>query len=205
MRLRRRGFACRSFGYNAVSAGLEANATRLQRYIDGLNTRSVALVGHSLGGVLALYTIVRYPLPQVKRIVMSGSPYVDSYAARRLSRTRLGRRMLGRTAHDWLELDKPRPPSRTQVGVIAGTRELGIGMLVARGLPHPHDGLICVSETRVNPMTDFISLHVCHSSMPFSSEVCDAAARFLRDGRFQDVAGQANVSVEESMTPREQR
>jgi pimeloyl-ACP methyl ester carboxylesterase len=185
MRLQRRGFDCRLSGYSAVSSGLEVNAHRLAAFIDELAVPCLSVVGHSLGGVVALHAIERYGLTQVKRLVMLGCPYRDSYAARYLARVRLGRRLLGRTTRDWLALDKPPAPRGTEVGVIAGTREFGIGMLVARGLPTPHDGLIRVAETKVDGMADFASLHVCHSSMPFSPLVCQVVERFLRQGRFQ--------------------
>lgn len=182
--LERAGFRCRRFGYASARAGLEENSARLARYVRGLESARVYLVGHSLGGVIALHATATHGLTEVRRIVMLGSPYRDSYVARRLARLRIGRWMLGKTVPAWLDCAKP-SCGDVQVGVIAGTSAIGIGMLVAPGIAPPHDGVIRTEETRVPEMADYAEAAVCHMGMLVSSEVGRLVAQFLRHGRFQ--------------------
>lgn len=183
-RLAQSGYRCMCFGYRSARNSLNDNAQQLARFVAECGPPPVALVGHSLGGVLALYTAHRHRLAQVRRIVLVGSPYSDSHAARVLARTAIGRRMLGRTVPDWLAVVKPTAPAGVEVGVITGTRAFGLGMLVARDLPRPHDGVVSASETPVPGMTDAIEVPISHSNMLLSGRVAQLIAAFLREGRF---------------------
>ncbi len=54
--LRSHGYPCVRFSYASSRGSLEANADRLAGFLRTLGDRSLHLVGHSLGGVLALHT-----------------------------------------------------------------------------------------------------------------------------------------------------
>jgi len=181
-RLARCGFGCVRFGYPWVSGTLDENADRLARFVAQLEA-PVYLVGYSLGGVLAWYATAVHGLSQVRRIVLAGSPYAGSHAARRLAQWRLGRCFLGRTVPDWLDCIRPPPPD-CEVGVIAGTRGVGMGMVVAPDLPSPHDGVIAVQETTVPGATDRIEVRVNHTAMLLSRRIAGIVCGFLRHGRF---------------------
>jgi pimeloyl-ACP methyl ester carboxylesterase len=188
-RIERAGLRCVRFDYASTRVGLDENSRRLASFIRGLGAPRVCLVGHSLGGVIALHAAATHALANVRRIVMMGSPYGDSYAARRLARWAFGRWMLGRTVPAWLGCSKPHPPPGIEVGVVAGTLAIGLGMLVAPGMPRPHDGVIRVDETRVQGAA-YIELSVTHIGMAFSRRVGHLVVRFLQHGRFEP-AGQA--------------
>lgn len=183
-RLERAGFRCCRFGYASARAGLEENSARLARFVRALQSTRVYLVGHSLGGVVALHATATHALAEVRRIVMLGSPYRDSYVARRLARLRIGRWMLGKTVPAWLDGARP-SVENVEIGVIAGTSPVGIGMLVAPGIAPPHDGVVRAEETRVPEMADYAEAKVCHMGMLVSSEVGRLVAQFLRYGRFE--------------------
>jgi pimeloyl-ACP methyl ester carboxylesterase len=184
-RLARCGFSSVRFAYASMRANLDDNAARLARFIAASGLVRVHLVGHSLGGVLALHATARFELAAVHRIVMLGSPYRDSYAARKLARTGLGRRMLGRTIPQWLASARLPIPAGVEVGVIAGTANVGLGALVARGLPRPHDGVVCVQETIVGGAKANAQVATSHSLMLLSGEVGRNVCRFLRGGEFE--------------------
>jgi pimeloyl-ACP methyl ester carboxylesterase len=185
-RLKRCGYRSVRFGYASVRASLDENAERLAATVEKLGQRRIHLVGHSLGGVLALHTTAALKLAQVQRIVLAGSPYADSYAARRLGRIRLGRWLLGRTVPDWLARNKPSAPPGTEVGVIAGTAGFGLGTLVAPGLQRPHDGVVSAVETRVKAMTGYTEARVSHSGMLLAPSVARLVCTFLRHGTFDE-------------------
>ena len=179
------GYRTLRVGYASATAGLQQNAERVARAVQRLGAAPIHLVGHSLGGVVALHAAVRCGLSNVRRIVMIGSPYCDSHAARKLACSALGRWMMGPCVPDWLACDKDRIPPNVEVAVIAGSGAFGLGALIARDLPRPHDGLISVDETQVAGMKASATLPVSHSRMLLSAEVARLTCRFLRSGSFE--------------------
>ena len=174
-----------TFSYRPVARALPENARRLRRRLDDIDADTVHLVGHSLGGVLALQMLNLFPTDRVRRIVCLGSPLVDSSAARRLMRWSLGRKAIGRTMRDGV-LKQPlvSVDGSREIGVISGSVALGLGAVFGK-LEAPHDGVVSVCETRLPGVTDHIVLPVNHIGLVFSSKVADQAANFLRFGEFR--------------------
>jgi len=180
----RTGWSAKTFSYRSVTRALPENARRLRRRIDEIDADTVHLVGHSLGGVLALQMLNLFPTDKVGRVICLGSPLVDSSAARRLTHWELGRRIVGRTLrHAVLEQPLISIDGSRQIGVIAGSVALGIGAIVGK-LEPPHDGVVSVNETRLPGVTEHLILPVNHIGLVFSSKVADQTAHFLRFGKF---------------------
>ncbi|WP_267127366.1 esterase/lipase family protein, partial [Xanthomonas sacchari] len=75
LRLRRDGWRVASFGYSTAFGGAEAALPRLHARIERMAaTGPVALVGHSLGGLIALQALQEVPSLPVTRVVCLGSP-----------------------------------------------------------------------------------------------------------------------------------
>lgn len=182
--LRGRGYSCVRFGYASSRATLEANADRLSGFLRTLGDRPLHLVGHSLGGVLALHTTASRRPARVKSIVMIGSPAGGTHAGQRLLERRWARGLVGRTVSDWVNIARPVAPEGVAVGVIAGLRALGLGMIFVPDLPPPHDGVIRVAETQVVGAADSIELDVSHAAMLTSPTVARLVASFIGSGRF---------------------
>jgi len=178
-----------TFGYSSVQATLEENVEALARFIEEQGKAQVDLVGHSLGGVLALRTLLEHPDLPPGRVVCMGSPLAGSAAARAARATRWGSALIGRTLQPAV-IDQPasqwaRPVTAARyVGSIAGTQEVGVGRVLTN-FDEPNDGTVAVSETRVPGMRDHICLHVTHSGMVFSHDVAEQVGAFLIDGRFE--------------------
>jgi hypothetical protein len=120
---------------------------------------------------------------------MMGSPAGGTFAGRSLLARRWGRWMVGRTVPDWLENTRPVAPEGVLVGVIAGVRALGLGMIFVPDLPRPHDGVIRVSETFVEGAVDHIEVDVSHAAMLTSVQVARLVASFVSTGCFAAAAG----------------
>mgnify|MGYP006180886023 CR=1 FL=1 len=73
--------------------------------------------------------------------------------------------------------------TRREVGVIAGTRRMGFGRLLA-AFDDEIDGTVSVPETKLPGAADHLLLPVSHTSMVLSAEVARQTAAFLKDGRF---------------------
>lgn len=183
LRLRRCGFRVVAFSYPSVRGSLSQNALRLSRFAAGIAAPRVHFVGHSLGGLLVLQMLAEHPEPRAGRVVLMGIPYSASHAARRLSRTALGRAMVGRGMAQWLRQQSPDSAARCEAGVIAGSRSMGLGRLLG-GLPRPNDGVVAVEETRVPGARGHVVLRVSHSGMLLSAPVARQVCAFLKDGRF---------------------
>ena len=153
--------------------------------ITKLTARKIHLVGHSLGGLLALQLrLLDHPNPDTERTVLLGSPYHGSYVATTFSRHRLTRWLLGKSVTQGILQHRPEwnGMAGVDVGVIAGCGKIGMGLFLP-SLPRPHDGLITVAETQV-PGAEHIVLKVSHTAMLISSEVARQTCEFLRNGRF---------------------
>lgn len=176
------GFRPSSFSYSSLRGELDDNARSLARFVEEIGAPTVHLIGHSLGGLVILRMLEIAASPTVGRVVLLGSPYMDSVAARRLARVPLARRLLGRSIPRWLEGARPQLASRFAIGVIAGSRGIGVGRLLG-GIPKPNDGVVAVAETRL-PGAAHRVLRVSHAGMLVSRAVADEACRFLKEGRF---------------------
>ena len=182
--LQRLGLEAISFSYPSVRLTLAENAGRLARFARLLAAPRIHWVGHSLGGLVILRLLEQEPDLPPGRVVLQGVPYRDSYAGRVLARNALGARALGRSMREWLESGKPAQFPGREIGVIAGSVSIGLGRMVARGLPQPNDGAVTVAETELEAACDRIVLPVSHTGMLLSRRVACQTGAFLRDGRF---------------------
>jgi len=182
--LRREGFAARALTYRTMSENLEDHLAQLVARIAALAAPRVHLVGHSLGGVIALRYLQREPDKRVRRVVLLGAPVAGCRAAAALSRRSGGKFLLGSSLAVWREPVDVSLPDDVEVGVIAGTRAFGLGRMLVR-LPAPNDGVVCVDETRLPAMRDYLVLPLAHSEMLVSPGAARQTAAFLRTGAFQ--------------------
>lgn len=191
-RIERAGYVVHCFSYASVRINASENARRLAAYCESLNVRGLHLVGHSLGGLLIARMLgdpVNTARLDIGRVLLLGSPFVDSYAARQLCRVRFGAMAVGAAVDEWLRGARPDNLARYDIGVIAGNRGVGLGRVVARNLPVPHDGTISVAETVVPGARDFVVLNVSHSEMILSGSVARQVCEYLRHGRFARAEG----------------
>jgi len=183
-RIARRGYRALAYSYPSVRLTLSENVERLARYCRELSASRLHFVGHSLGGLIAMQLLERERGIAPGRIVLIGTPYAGSLAARGLARLPGGRTALGRSMAEWLEAPRPVPDGSREIGVIAGRRPVGLGRLVVADLPAPNDGAVGVVETRLPGMRDHLVLNVSHSEMLVSRALVHQICAFLKDGVF---------------------
>ena len=143
------------------------------------------------GGLQALEQL----LPGLcQELARGGAPTGDNlrdaawiFSGRRLALLPGGRWLLGRSMVQWLNEPRPALSEDFDIGVIAGSGGIGMGRLIAPGLPRPHDGVISVQETRVPGMRDHIVLPVSHTAMLFSECVVRQTDAYLERGCFERV------------------
>jgi pimeloyl-ACP methyl ester carboxylesterase len=167
-----------------VRLSLQDNAQRLLKYCASVCCDRLHFVGHSMGGLVALAAACLIAPEKRGRIVLVGTPFIDSYSGRRLEHLPGGKWLLGRCMAQWLHEARPGQHDGLDVGVIAGTGGFGMGRVIARALPKPNDGVIAVHETRVPGMRDHITLPVSHTAMLVSGAVIEQVRAYLKLGRF---------------------
>ena len=182
--IERDGCQVYNYSYPTMRLTLSANAARLLRYCRALDAPRLHFIGHSMGGLVILRMLENAAGLNVGRIVLAGTPFADSYAARRLARLPAGSAVLGHSMPEWLDGAQPHDPGRYEIGVIAGSLSVGLGRLIAPGLPRPNDGVVSVAETHVPGMRDHIVLKLSHSGMLLSGALADQALAFVQHGAF---------------------
>ena len=183
-RVARAGYHGLAYSYPSMRLTLTENADRFVRYLRELTASRLHLVGHSLGGLIVLRTLELANSLAPGRIVLAGTPFGGSFAARRLEHFRGGRTALGRSLPEWLASAHTRPAPEREIGVIAGSSPFGLGRLIVPDVPRPSDGVVSVEETQLPGMRDHIVLPVSHSGMLLSRVVARQVCAFLRDGAF---------------------
>jgi len=182
------GFDVVLFNYPSVRGTLDENAGLLSRFIDEQGLDGAHIIGHSLGGVIALRMLANDQNAVPGRVVCIGSPLTGSRAASFLSSQNWAEPFVGNSlpegvvreaANEWAS----HVCGQREVGVIAGTAPYGFGRLVT-SFDGDNDGSVAVSETRLDGAKDHICLQVSHKSMLVSSDVVDQAVAFLRRGEF---------------------
>jgi pimeloyl-ACP methyl ester carboxylesterase len=176
------------FSYPSVRGTLDENASALATFIREQDVDTAHIVGHSLGGVLALRMHANHPGFLPGRVVCMGSPLSGSRAANYLNAQEWAEEIIGKsvpdamvnqTANDWAR----EVAEHRDIGVIAGNVPMGFGRLVAN-FEEDNDGTIGVSETKLDAAKDHLILSVSHKGMLVSADVADQAAAFIKRGEF---------------------
>ena len=186
LRLTKRGHEVRSFDYASTIRHIDDHAAELESFRRASDASQCDFVAHSMGGLVTLRYLELFPRGDT-RVVMLGTPLSGSGIVRRISRVPGGRHLFGKAhlplSHGYAEI-----PAGLEVGLIAGTQRLGLGVL-AGGASGPGDGTVLLSEADAPGLADRIELPVSHTSMLFSGEVADQCDAFLRHGRFNGKIG----------------
>jgi pimeloyl-ACP methyl ester carboxylesterase len=178
------GFSTRQFSYPSVRVSPAVAARLLGDFVADIEAPVVHYVAHSLGGLVLRHFLHGDPDGRPGRVVTLATPHQGSQAAQAIAKTALGRRLLGRSIEQGLLGAVPAWPDQRALGIIAGSRGIGLGRFFAR-LDLPHDGTVAAAETELSAATDRIRLPVSHFGGLFSREVADQVIHFLREGHFR--------------------
>ena len=181
-RLRRLGYRARLFSYRTTAGTLAGHAGRLARFAAGSAPATCHFVGHSLGGLVILAMLQERATFFPGRIVLLGSPLQGSQVARSVMNQRGGSWMLGAAAPT-LNNGFARIPHGVEVGMLAGSRPIGLGRLVGRTTV-AGDGVVSLEEADSPELRDRLVLPVSHTGMLFSRDVSRKVACFLAEGHF---------------------
>jgi pimeloyl-ACP methyl ester carboxylesterase len=165
--LKRAGHTPANFAYFAFAEPYvhirDRLVVRLQQMAN--QPEPVALIGHSLGGLLLRDALARVPALSVHRLIMLGTPNQSPRRARRVE-SWLPFRVFARTSGELLasarameRIAKPTVPYT----IIAGTG--GYRWLSAPFGGEAHDGVVAVGETRIQDGEEPVLMKVSHTFM----------------------------------------
>jgi pimeloyl-ACP methyl ester carboxylesterase len=189
------GWAVANVGYPSLRRPIDHHAAAVRRIAlalqqDGAGT--IALVGHSLGGLIARSAAAcaaadGWPLG---RIVLIGSPAGGSAIAEALKDFAPYRLIAGDSGQVLTPFEAAKVPVPTaEIAIIAG----GNG---GRGFnPFLHgdnDGVVTVAETRLaGAEADFLLLPAIHTTLPMRPAAIAATLSFLQTGALRTAAANA--------------
>lgn len=159
------------------------NAEDLHAVLEHVDASTVHFLAHSMGGLVVRHLFHHYPQKRPGRVVTLGTPHQGSYGARIMHNMGLGY-FVGQGLEAGLLGDAPAWVNSHQLGSIAGTLNLGLGLLFP-GMPAPADGMVAVVETQLPGMTDHICLPVSHMQMLVDPTAVAQACAFFATGRFR--------------------
>ena len=180
------GFRTHRFSYPTVRGSMAGAVAQLTRFVDRIEAERVHFIGHSLGGiVLCRYFQCANPARD-GRVVLLGAPVAGSSSARAVAKHGWLRRVIGPLVNaELVEDGEPRTwTCGRELGLIAGTRPMGLGRLFAR-MQEDSDGTVAVSETKLPGHTAHLVLPVSHMGMLTSARVARHVGGFLTEGRFE--------------------
>ena len=181
-RLEQAGFSVGHFDYESVFRGADVSVEQLLRRVRDAGAGTVHLVGHSLGGLIALRALQREPDLASGRVVCLGSPLRGSALARSIAGLPGGAVVIGKNVQ-MLRDGLPRWEGKQQAGSIAGRLPIGLGIAVG-ALASPHDGTVAVAETQLPGLADHCVVPASHTGLLFSAEAAEQTIAFLRHARF---------------------
>ena len=169
--LRRGGHRPSLVGYSGTFERFDAIVARLRRrMVEAAEPgEPVAVVCHSLGGVLVRAALAGWPAgtPLPARVVMLGPPNRPPQLAARFARRPLFRLVNGECgqllARREFYASLPELPDAVEVTIVAGTK--GWPRAVALIAREPNDGVVAVSETRLERPARVVELPVSHTFM----------------------------------------
>lgn len=163
-----------------------------------LEAPQLHFVTHSLGGILVRAYLMQSRPENLGRVVMIAPPNKGSELADWISESELLRWGMGPTAVELGtspdSLPNRLPPADFELGIIAGTESVNpLGSMIEG----ESDGTVSVASTKLEGMTDFITVPYSHTFIMQVAPVAEQAVAFLRSGRFDHARAETDQGSSE--------
>ncbi len=183
-RLKACGYPCHQFHYHSLFHTPRRSAIHLDAFLKTIDADIIHIVAHSLGGIVVLHLFEFHPTQKPGRVLMLATPINGSAIAKHYYKSPSTRPLLGKSITRGLLGDAPPWKRGRELGMIAGTRGIGMGAIIFGGLERPNDGTVSISETQSPMINVHLRVPYSHIGMMMSSAVASAICNFLREGDF---------------------
>ncbi|MEE8397627.1 MAG: alpha/beta hydrolase [Desulfobacterales bacterium] len=184
------GFVVENIDYPSRDMAIEKLAPlAIEEGIDrcrNQGARRISFVTHSLGGILVRYYLKHNDIAELNRVVMLGPPNQGSEVVDTLKDVP-GFKFINGPAGTQLgtkvsDIPKFLGTVDFELGIIAGKRS--INLILSALLPNPDDGKVSVENTKVEGMTDFMTVPAAHPFLMKNERVISQVIHFLKFGKF---------------------
>ncbi len=188
------GYEVYAINYPSTRFSIETFADQVAHILDDIQDdfREICLVTHSMGGIVARRVLSQNEFKTVGRLVMMAPPNQGAIVADILLEWWPKERLTGpawkQLATDIEGLARNAGVPECEFGIIAGERTEGKGWNPL--VPGSDDGLITVENTKMEGMTDFITVRTIHSRIMKNNEAIRQTVHFLKQGVFDHSSGE---------------
>ncbi len=180
---RRQGYDAFNFEYRSRSGPISKHAADFLQFLNAHVSPSTPLyfVTHSLGSIILRELVARHPTSfNYKRAVMLGPPNQGSQSARILKSLPGLRWYFGEPFRELAGNAFATPIENLEIGIIAGV--LSHTRAVSLWYSEPNDGLVSVTETRLEGSRDHRIIRCPHAVLMYSPKVLKETFYFLKHG-----------------------
>ena len=179
-KLWRHGYKVYQFRYSSLFKAPAENAEKLYQFISKIDASVIHIVAHSLGGIVVDHLFHNYEIKQSGNVVMIGTPINGSAVAVYLNQKKYLKYLLGKSIVNGLLGDAPEWNYKRKVCIIAGSKSLGVGQLLAhKVMRQVNDGTVNLDETCLKRADESHQLAQSHFSLLFSNELVKIVLLFL--------------------------
>lgn len=177
-KMKKKGYHTSFVSYNSVRDQPNKVITKVHQHL--LKHPGCHIVGHSMGGLLAVNTLNIHQDIDMGHVVCLGSPLQGSKVAGKLAQFAPGKMYLGQS-QVWLT--QSHFIQHGKVGVIAGNQSKGLGKFFIE-LDGENDGTVEVKETYTEGLEDHALLDASHTGLLWHPQCSVYIHNFLNQGRF---------------------
>ena len=179
-KLWRQGYRVCQFHYPSLFKTPEQNAESLNKFVNKINESTIHFVAHSLGGIVVTHLFNNHACNKMGKVVFIGTPINGSALATHLQKNVFLKYLLGKSVVKGLVNETPQWLSKRKLCVIAGTKKIGLGMLLARKeMQQQNDGTVNLNETIIEEAQEFYAVPHSHFLMLWSRDVVEKIKAFL--------------------------
>lgn len=179
-KLWRQGYKVYQFHYASLFKTAEENSSKLYQFVSTIDESVIHFVAHSLGGLVVNHLFQHHEIKKNGKVVMIATPLNGSAVAAYLSQKKHLKYLLGKSVVKGLLGDAPGWSYKREVCVIAGTKGIGLGYLLANSvLQVPNDGTVNLHETRLERANESHEVPRSHFLLLVSNEVVKIIIKFL--------------------------
>lgn len=179
-KLWRQGYKVYQFHYSSLFKTAEENSSKLYQFVSTIDESIIHFVAHSLGGIVVNHLFQHHEIKKNGKVVMIATPLNGCAVAAYLSQKKHLKYLLGKSVVKGLLGDAPSWSYKREVCVIAGTKGIGLGYLLANSvLQVPNDGTVNLHETRLERANESHEVPRSHFLLLVSNEVVKIIVKFL--------------------------